>query len=93
MAKLNPGTTEAMCPACGKYMILRRISDLNVVEYRARCPNCQWAGVLREFLCGGCYGRRLFKWIGEAWSCLLCGHVRSDKSPPRTLPEGTDFTT
>jgi len=66
-------------------LILRRIGDLHVVEYRARCRGCPWAEWLREFRCGGCHGRRLFKWTGEVWSCLLCGHVRGDQSPPRAL--------
>jgi hypothetical protein len=73
-------------PACGKDMIIRRVDDLNVVEYWAGCPDCQWAGWLRELPCGGCHRHRLFEWTGKAWRCLRCGHVRSDQSPPRALP-------
>ncbi len=79
-------STSPTCPACRGKLILRRIPDLNVVEYRARCPGCQWAGWLRELRCGGCHGRRLFEWTEGAWRCLRCGHVRGDQSPPRAFP-------
>ena len=74
------------CPVCGGELLLRRIPDLNVIEYRARCPGCQWAGWLRDLWCGGCHGHRLFEWTGEAWRCLRCGHVRGDQPQPRALP-------
>ena len=64
---------------------LRAIEMTRIVLERARCPGCQWTGRLRELRCGGCHGRRLFKWTGEAWSCTRCGHVRGDQSPPRAL--------
>jgi len=78
-------STSPACPACRGKLILRRIPDLDVVEYRARCPGCQWAGWLRELRCGGCHGRRLFEWTSEAWRCTRCSHVRGDRSPPRAL--------
>jgi len=83
MAKTSEPT---LCPACGGELILRRIDDLHVVEYRARCRGCPWAGWLREHRCGGCHGRRLFEWTDGAWRCIRCGHVRGDQSPPRALP-------
>jgi len=78
-------STSLACPACRGKLILRRIPDLNVVEYRALCPGCQWAGWLRELRCGGCHERWLFEWTSEAWRCLRCGHVRIDQSPPSAL--------
>jgi hypothetical protein len=49
---------------------MRRIDDLNVVEYDARCSVCYWAGWLRVLRCGGCHGRRLFEWTNGSWRCL-----------------------
>ena len=66
-------STSPACPACGGELILRRVDGLHVVEYRARCPGCRWAGWLREILCGGCHGRWLFEWTGGAWRCTRCG--------------------
>jgi len=74
------------CPGCGGPLTMRRIDDLTVIEYQARCQVCSWAGALRVIRCGGCHGDHLFKWTGEAWCCLRCGHVRGDQSPPRALP-------
>jgi len=78
-------STSPACPTCGGELLLRRIDDLNVVEYQAHCRSCPWAGWLRDFRCGGCHRRRLFEWTGGAWRCTRCGHVRRDQSPPRTL--------
>jgi hypothetical protein len=74
------------CPACGEELILRRIDDLKVIEYQARCQVCSWAGVLRVIRCGGCHGDHFFEWTGEAWRCTRCGHVRGDQSPPDLSP-------
>jgi hypothetical protein len=78
-------STSPACPACGGELLLRRVDGLHVVEYRARCPGCRWAGWLREILCGGCHGRWLFEWTGGAWRCTRCGHVRRNRSPPIAL--------
>ena len=79
-------STSPACPHCARGLLLRRVDDLDVVEYRARCPGCQWAGWLRELRCGGCHGLRLFEWTEGAWRCLRCGHVRGDQSLPRAFP-------
>jgi DnaJ-class molecular chaperone len=71
------------CPGCGEPLTMRRIEDLTVVEYQARCLGCSWTGTLRELPCGGCHGHRLFKWTDGAWRCTRCGHIRGDQSPPR----------
>jgi DnaJ-class molecular chaperone len=74
------------CPACGGELILRRVDNLHVVEYRAHCQSCPWAGWLRDLRCGGCHGLKLFEWTDETWRCIRCGHVRGDQLPPRALP-------
>jgi len=89
--------SEARCPVCGGELLLRRVPDLHVEEYRARCGGCDWTGWLRKLRCGGCHGLHLFEWAPDEWRCLRCGHVREDQSPPRGLdryrlegPGGTD---
>ena len=76
------------CPICSGEMLLRRVSNLAVVEYRGHCTGCLWSGILRKIRCGGCHGEHLFEWTGIGWRCLDCGHVRRDPSPPRGLEAG-----
>jgi hypothetical protein len=73
------------CPGCGGPLTMRRIDDLTIIDYQARCQACSWTGWLRVLRCGGCHGDHLFEWTGGAWRCTRCGHVRVDGSPPRTL--------
>jgi DnaJ-class molecular chaperone len=73
MAKTSEPTP---CPVCGGPLTMRRIDDLTVIEYQARCQACSWAGALRVLRCGGCHGDHLFEWTGEAWRCLDCGRLR-----------------
>jgi len=76
------------CPVCGGELILRRIGDLKVIEYQARCQACSWAGALRVLRCGGCHGDHLFEWTAEAWRCLDCGRLRGSSPPRPQNPEG-----
>jgi len=77
------GSLRAKCPACSGELILRRISDINVAEYRASCESCGWKGSMKSLQCGDCHGRSLFKWTDKGWSCTRCGNVRTDPSPPK----------
>ena len=36
------------CSICGEKPLLRRIDDLDIEEYRARCQDPSWTGVVRE---------------------------------------------
>ena len=76
--------SAAICPACGGFVAMERVDDLRVVEFQATCQTCDWSGTLRELLCAGCHGIRLFEWNGERWCCLNCAHVRNS-SPSREL--------
>ena len=82
--------SAARCPECGGELILRRVGDLNVMEYRADCQSCVWTGILRKLRCGGCHGDHFFEWTSESWRCLDCGRVRRDPSPPRGLEAGRE---
>ena len=77
--------SKARCPGCGGEMLLRRVDDLNVAEYRADCRSCGWGGWLRTIVCGGCHVDHLFEWTGTGWRCLDCGHIRTDSSLPRAV--------
>jgi predicted RNA-binding Zn-ribbon protein involved in translation (DUF1610 family) len=77
-------TMEQKCPECGARFNLRRIEDLTVAEYKARCPKCGFSNSLKQMKCGGCHGLKFFRWTGKLWRCIQCGHIRRDASPPRT---------
>jgi len=75
------------CVFCGGRLHLRRIDDLNVVEYQGRCQDCGWWGILRELRCGECHRNRLFSWVGDEWRCTQCGRTRKS-SLPREIEKG-----
>jgi len=79
------------CPECKAPLLMRRIEDLNVVEFEASCPSCGWAGVLRYLRCGGCHNNRLFTWAGESWLCICCGHLRRASQPRRAYKVRIDM--
>ena len=72
------------CPSCKSIIELERIDSLMVLEFRARCKNCGWKGIMRSIRCGGCHKNREFLWNGVHWVCTQCGHARNS-SPPHAL--------
>jgi hypothetical protein len=80
--------SEVRCHVCGGELLLRRIDNLQVVEYRTHCYGCGWVSPLREHWCEGCQANKLFVWIGEKWRCTMCDHIHGDQLPPRGLETG-----
>ncbi len=50
------GSLRVKCSVCSGELTLRRISDINVAEYRASCERCGWKGSMKSLRCGGCHG-------------------------------------
>jgi Zn ribbon nucleic-acid-binding protein len=71
------------CPECNFILTLKRVKNLNVLEYNGECQKCGWTGIFRQIRCGRCHDNRLFHWKDNKWSCFKCGHTRYS-SPPKS---------